>query len=329
MSAPTLEVRDLCTYLSTPRGTAKAVDGVSFVLDSGKTRAIVGESGCGKSMTALSIMQLLPEPVGFVDSGQVLLEGKDLLNLTWSEMRVHRGRDLAMIFQEPMTSLNPVFTVGNQVVESIVAHGGSKAEGQRRALDLLGRVGLEEPAHVLHQYPHQLSGGMRQRVMIAIALANRPKVLIADEPTTALDVTVQAQILSLVREIQQEMGMAVLLITHDLGVVAEMADDVSVMYAGQVVEDAPVRSIFHHPQHPYTRDLLDSLPSRQSRGKDLAIIEGAVPPSTDWPSGCRYAGRCRFRSDACEAVQPPMVRRAASLARCIHLDVVGSSGAPR
>jgi peptide/nickel transport system ATP-binding protein len=322
VSAPLLEVRDLRTYLKTPRGTAWPVDGVSFVLEAGKTRAIVGESGCGKSITALSIVQLLPEPTGFVDRGQVLLEGKDLLDLTWSEMRARRGRDLAMIFQEPMTSLNPVFPIGNQVAEAVAAHGGSMGEGRKRAKELLDRVGIEDPSRVLRQYPHELSGGMRQRVMIAIALANRPKVLIADEPTTALDVTVQAQILSLMREIQKEMGMAVLLITHDLGVVAEMADDVSVMYAGQVVEDAPVRAIFHDPQHPYTRDLLESLPSRQSRGKDLAVIEGAVPEPTAWPKGCRYAARCQFRVDACEAGVPPPVRHDASLARCIRLDAV-------
>jgi oligopeptide/dipeptide ABC transporter ATP-binding protein len=226
-----------------------------------------------------------------------------------------------------MTSLNPVFTIGNQVVESVVAHGGSKDEGRRRALELLERVGIEDPALVQRQYPHELSGGMRQRVMIAIALANRPKVLIADEPTTALDVTVQAQILSLIREIQREMGMAVLLITHDLGVVAEMADDVSVMYAGQVVEDAPVRAIFHDPQHPYTRDLLESLPSRQSRGRDLAVIEGAVPAATAWPKGCRYAGRCRYRVDACEAAAPPPVHSHEADVRCIRLDAIAKADA--
>jgi oligopeptide/dipeptide ABC transporter ATP-binding protein len=329
MIEPVLEVRDLRTYLKTPYGTAWAVDGVSFSLASGKTRALVGESGCGKSMAALSIVQLLPEPAGFVDSGQVLLEGNDLLDLTWNEMRAHRGRDLAMIFQEPMTSLNPVFTIGNQVAEAVVAHGGSKSHGRRRALELLERVGIEAPERVHRQYPHELSGGMRQRAMIAMALANRPKVLIADEPTTALDVTVQAQILALIREIQDEMGMAVLLITHDLGVVAEMADDVSVMYAGHVVESGPVRAIFHHPQHPYTRDLLESLPSRQSRGRDLAVIEGVVPAATGWPTGCRYAGRCRFRVDACEAGTPPMVARGGSEVRCIRVDAIAQAEASR
>jgi peptide/nickel transport system ATP-binding protein len=320
-----LEVRDLRTYLRTPRGTAWAVDGVSFTLEAGQTRGIVGESGCGKSMTALSIMQLLPEPAGFVDSGQVLLDGKDLLDLTWNQMRAYRGRDLAMIFQEPMTSLNPVFTIGNQVAESVVAHGGTKEEGRKRALELLDRVGIERPDIVLRQYPHELSGGMRQRVMIAIALANRPKVLIADEPTTALDVTVQAQILALMREIQKEMGMAILLITHDLGVVAEMADDVSVMYAGVVVEDAPVHQLFNNPQHPYTRDLLESLPSRQQRGKDLAVIEGSVPNATAWPEGCRYANRCRFCIPACVAAPPPMIQvNELSSARCIRVGEISN-----
>jgi oligopeptide/dipeptide ABC transporter ATP-binding protein len=326
---PTLEVRNLRTYLNTPRGRAWAVDGVSFTLPAGKIRAIVGESGCGKSVTALSIMQLLPEPAGFVDSGQVLLEGKDLFDLTWSQMRDHRGVDLAMIFQEPMTSLNPVFTIGNQVTEAVTAHGGLRAEARDRAIHLLERVGIEDPARVLRQYPHELSGGMRQRVMIAIALANRPKVLIADEPTTALDVTVQAQILSLMREIQQEMGMAILLITHDLAVVAEMADDVSVMYAGQVVEDAPVREIFRNPQHPYTRDLLASLPTRHARGRDLNVIEGSVPPAVSWPKGCRYANRCRFCVSECEAGPPAMVPAGPDgEARCIRLAEIAKLEAP-
>ncbi len=327
---PILEVHNLRTYLETPRGRAWAVDCVSFDLTPGKTRAIVGESGSGKSITALSIMQLLPEPAGFVDSGKILLEGKDLLDLTWNQMRDYRGRALAMIFQEPMTSLNPVFTIGNQVAESIVAHGGTWSDGKKRALELLERVGIGQPDMVLRQYPHQLSGGMRQRVMIAIALANRPKILIADEPTTALDVTVQAQILSLMREIQEEMGMAILLITHDLGVVAEMADDVSVMYAGQIVEDAEVHKLFRDPQHPYTIDLLESLPARQHRGKDLAVIEGTVPSATNWPKGCRYANRCQYSTPECTVALPPMVTAAnGSLARCIRLEAVHQARATR
>ncbi len=315
-----LEVRNLRTYLETPRGRAWAVDGVSFSLEAGRTRAIVGESGCGKSITALSIMQLLPEPMGFVDSGEILLNGKDLLDYTWKEVSEFRGSEIAMIFQEPRTSLNPTFTIGNQVAESVVAHGGTWAQGKTRALELLERVGIENPSGVLKQYPHELSGGMQQRVMIAIALANRPKVLIADEPTTALDVTVQAQILSLMKEIQAEMGMAILLITHDLGVVAEMGDDVSVMYAGQIVEDAPVRQLFHSPQHPYTIDLLASRPVRRQRGKDLAVIEGTVPSATDWPQGCRYAERCRFAIPACKAAVPPLVTvEQLTRARCIRV----------
>ena len=326
--SPILEVRNLRTYLETPRGIAWAVDGVSFSLQSGRTRAIVGESGCGKSMTALSIMQLLPEPAGFIDSGEVLLEGRNLLDLTWTEMSAYRGRDISMIFQEPMTSLNPTFTIGNQVAEAVVAHGGSWGQGKDRSLELLNRVGIENPAAVLRQYPHELSGGMRQRVMIASALANRPKLLIADEPTTALDVTVQAQILALMREIQSEMGMAILLITHDLGVVAEMADDVSVMYAGQIVEEAPVRQIFHSPQHPYTIDLLESLPSRQARGKDLAVIEGSVPSATAWPEGCRYANRCRFAIHACLEAIPPIVETPpGNQARCIRIGDLTPTGA--
>jgi peptide/nickel transport system ATP-binding protein len=324
---PVLEVRNLRTYLETIRGRAWPVDGVSFDLHPGKIRAIVGESGSGKSITALSIMQLLPEPAGFIDSGQILLEGKDLLDLTWNEMRQHRGHDLAMIFQEPMTSLNPVFTIGNQVAESVVAHGGTWEQGKKRALELLERVGMERPELVLRQYPHELSGGMRQRVMIAIALANRPKVLIADEPTTALDVTVQAQILSLMREIQKEMGMAILLITHDLGVVAEMADDVSVMYAGKIVEDAPVRDLFRCPQHPYTIDLLESLPARQHRGQDLAVIEGNVPAATAWPAGCRYANRCQYCIPACTEGEIPMVTvNGVTDARCIRIGQFGRGG---
>ncbi len=305
MAQPLLDVRDLHTFLSSPRGVARAVDGVSFTIDPGQIRAIVGESGCGKSMTALSIMQLLPEPAGTIDSGQILFNGKDLLDLTWSQMRDVRGNDIAMIFQEPMTSLNPVYTIGNQVRESAEVHGKSKKEAQELAADLLNRVGIENPAATLRQYPHELSGGMRQRVMISIALANRPKLLVADEPTTALDVTVQAQILRLMRDMQKEFGMAILLITHDLGVVAEMADVVSVMYAGQVVEESPVRDLFHDPKHPYTRDLLASLPSREARGKALRVIGGTVPPSTAWPVGCRYANRCEFCDKVPYETPPP------------------------
>jgi oligopeptide/dipeptide ABC transporter ATP-binding protein len=319
MAEPILEVRNLKTYLDTADGVAKAVDGVSFAVEAGRTLGIVGESGSGKSMTALSIMQLLPEPVGYIDEGQVLYAGKDLLDLTWSQMREIRGREIAMIFQEPMTSLNPTFTIGNQLKEASLVHGKSVEEADDLADYLLGKVGIENPRLTLRQYPHELSGGMRQRVMIAIALSNRPKVLIADEPTTALDVTVQAQILSLIAEMQKEFGMAVLLITHDLGVIAEMADDVCVMYAGQIVEDSPVLDLFRHPKHPYTQDLLLSLPGRKQRGKDLAVIAGRVPNPTRWPVGCRFANRCRHKLSVCETVAPTELSLTPSISVRCHL----------
>jgi oligopeptide/dipeptide ABC transporter ATP-binding protein len=302
---PLLQVEELRTYFKTPRGIARAVDGVSFSLDRGETLAIVGESGCGKSMTALSLLQLVPEPAGYIDGGRVLLDGVDLLDYTWDEMRALRGCDLAMIFQEPMTSLNPTLTVGRQLVETMEVHETARGELARaRATDLLGRVGLEDPAQALRQYPHELSGGMRQRVMIAMALANEPRVLIADEPTTALDVTVQAQILALLRRLQQETGMAVLLITHDLGIVAEMADHVGVMYAGQIVESAPTRDLFNEPRHPYTRGLFASLPARVRRGQDLTTLEGVVPEATAWPPACRFEPRCPHRWATCATVAP-------------------------
>jgi oligopeptide/dipeptide ABC transporter ATP-binding protein len=297
-------VENLRTYFETPAGTVRAVDGVSFSLNVGETLAIVGESGCGKSMTALSILQLVPEPAGYIASGRILFEGRDLLDLTWEQMRVHRGRDIGMIFQEPMTSLNPVYTIGYQLLESMQVHGVAEDVARKRVLDLLDRVRLERPERIMRQYPHELSGGMRQRVMIAMALANRPKLLIADEPTTALDVTVQAQILELLAELQREMQMAVLLISHDLGIVAEMADHVAVMYAGEVVENAAAADIYGHPKHPYTRGLFASLPSRQQRGKDLVTLEGIVPDPLRWPSGCRFAARCPSRFEPCGGVHP-------------------------
>jgi oligopeptide/dipeptide ABC transporter ATP-binding protein len=299
-----LEVRNLKTYFKTPRGIAKAVDGVSFTLEKGKTLGIVGESGCGKSMTALSLLQLVPEPAGYVEDGRILFEGKDLLDYTWDQMRAVRGKDIAMIFQEPMTSLNPTFTIGYQIREAMLIHGKQADEAQSRALELLKRVGLPDPAQTLRQYPHELSGGMRQRVMIAIALANRPKLLIADEPTTALDVTVQAQILALIRELQEETGMSVLLITHDLGIVAEVTDHVCVMYAGQVVESAATRDLFRDPRHPYTKGLFASLPARNRRGQDLATLEGVVPDPSNWPKACRFAPRCPYRWDQCDLIAP-------------------------
>jgi len=305
MNTPLLQVENLRTYFHTPYGIARAVDGVSFRVQAGETVAIVGESGCGKSMTALSLLQLVPEPAGYIEGGRILFEGKDLLDRTWNQMRQVRGRDIAMIFQEPMTSLNAVFTIGTQLVEAMTIHStATRIEAEKRAITLLERVKLPQPTQVMRQYPHELSGGMRQRVMIAMALANRPKLLIADEPTTALDVTVQAQILDLLRELQQETGMAVLLITHDLGIVTRMADHVAVMYAGQVVENAPTRQLFHHPQHPYTKGLFASLPTRSQRGKDLATLEGTVPQSNNWPASCRFEPRCPSRWQTCAQIAP-------------------------
>jgi oligopeptide/dipeptide ABC transporter ATP-binding protein len=302
---PLLEVIDLRTYFRTPRGISRAVDGVSFSLEKGRTLAIVGESGCGKSVTSLSIMQLLPEPAGYVESGEIRFNGQDLLDLTGEQMRHFRGSQVAMIFQEPMTSLNPVFTIGNQVTEGLEVHGIARGRAAwKRGTDLLDRVGIQDPRSVMERYPHELSGGMRQRVMIAAALACEPELLIADEPTTALDVTVQAQILSLLAELQKETGMAVLLISHDLGIVAEMADDVAVMYAGEIIEKATAESLYAHPKHPYTRGLFASLPSRQQRGKDLVTLEGTVPDPLTWPPGCRFTARCPERFEPCPTTHP-------------------------
>jgi oligopeptide/dipeptide ABC transporter ATP-binding protein len=306
MNQPLLQVEDLRTYFHSPGGLVRAVDGVSFSVDVGQTLAIVGESGCGKSMTALSLLQLVPEPAGYIASGRILFEGKDLLDLTWEDMRVHRGKDISIIFQEPMTSLNPVHTIGFQLLEGMQVHGVSEDKARKQILYLLDRVGLDRPDRVMRQYPHELSGGMRQRVMIAMALANRPKLLIADEPTTALDVTVQAQILDLLAEVQREMQMAVLLISHDLGIVAEMADHVAVMYAGEIVENAPATQIYKDPKHPYTRGLFASLPSRQQRGKDLVTLEGIVPDPRAWPPGCRFAARCPSCFEPCPTVHPEL-----------------------
>lgn len=302
---PLLQVDNLCTYFDTPYGVARAVDGVSFSLEAGETLAIVGESGCGKSMTALSILQLVPEPAGYIDKGRILFEDRDLLDLTWEQMRSIRGRDIAMIFQEPMTSLNAVYTVGWQLKEAMTLHRTAMGDAaERRGIELLDRVGLDNPSQAMRQYPHELSGGMRQRVMIAMALANKPKLLIADEPTTALDVTIQAQILDLLRDLQRDTDMAMLLITHDLGIVAKTAQNVAVMYAGQIVENAPTQTLFRDPLHPYTRGLFASLPTRGRRGHDLDTLEGIVPQATNWPDGCRFEPRCKYRWDTCARVMP-------------------------
>jgi oligopeptide/dipeptide ABC transporter ATP-binding protein len=303
--APLLRVSNLCTSFFTSDGEVRAVDGVSFDIVDGKTVGLVGESGCGKSVTALSIMQLLPKSTGRIVGGEIQFQAKDLTSLPQQEMRRIRGNEISMIFQEPMTSLNPVMTVGDQIAETVRLHqGASRSEARNRAIEMLRLVKIADPQKRVGNYPHQFSGGQRQRVMIAMALACTPKLLIADEPTTALDVTIQAQILELIGELQGRLGMAVLLITHDLGVVAERADEVAVMYAGKIVESAKPEVIFSRPKHPYTIGLLDSLPGRRGGKKRLAAIPGMVPSPLDWPTGCRFRDRC-MRADACCAAQPP------------------------
>ncbi len=305
MSTPVLSVRDLHTHFPTPQGMSRAVDGVSFEVHPGETLAIVGESGCGKSVTSLSIMGLVPRP-GFHPQGEVLFQGRDLLKLKEAERCRLRGAELAMIFQEPMTSLNPILRVGTQVGEVLRHHKGlSRAEARQAAVELLDRVGIPDPARRVDDHPHQMSGGMKQRVMIAMALACRPRLLIADEPTTALDVTVQAQILMLLKRLQVAENMGVVLITHDLGVVAEVADRVVVMYAGRVVESAPAEELFRRPRHPYTLGLFRSLPRVTGPRERLATIPGMVPRATQYPAGCRFRGRCSFATDVC-AQEPPL-----------------------
>jgi peptide/nickel transport system ATP-binding protein len=317
MNKSLLEVRDLKIAFSGQDGRrTQAVDGVSFSVEAGKTLGIVGESGCGKSVTSLSIMGLLPKASAQV-SGEILFEGKDLTKQPDHVLRDLRGDRIAMVFQEPMTSLNPSYTVGYQIVEAIVRHRRvSGKEAEARAIEMLRRVRIPNPEARLHDYPHKLSGGMRQRAMIAMALACDPKLLIADEPTTALDVTIQAQILELMRKLREETGAAIVLITHDLGVVAEVCDEVVVMYAGQVVERASVEELFRFPQHPYTVGLLGALPRLDQPRPRLAAIEGAVPNMTAPPQGCRFQARCPFRIAKC-AEMPPLAETAGGhLARC-------------
>jgi oligopeptide/dipeptide ABC transporter ATP-binding protein len=305
--APLLRVRDLVTSFRTDAGALRAVDGVSFDVPRASTVALVGESGCGKSVTALSILRLVTPP-GRTESGSVELEGRDLLSLPEREMRAVRGNAVSMIFQEPMTSLNPVYTAGRQIMESLLVHQkASRREARLRAVELLRVVGIPEPETNVDAYPHELSGGQRQRVMIAMALACEPKLLLADEPTTALDVTIQAQILDLLATLQRRLSMSILLITHDLGVVAENAHHVVVMYAARVVEAAPVRELFARPMHPYTRGLLESIPRPLSGAhRRLATIEGLVPDLRKLPGGCRFADRCPMRIDVCTREEPPL-----------------------
>jgi len=305
MTAPLLSVAGLGVGFATDQGPIEVVEGLSFSLAAGRTLAIVGESGCGKSVTSLALMRLLP-PNARV-AGRVMFDGADLLSLPEPEMRALRGGAMAMIFQEPMTSLNPAFTVGDQIAEAIRLH---RAVGEREAAEeavaMLARVRIPDARARAREYPHRLSGGMRQRVMIAMAMACRPKLLIADEPTTALDVTIQAQILDLMREMAAESGTAIILITHDLGVVAEMADDVLVMYAGRAAEQAPARVLFAEPQHPYTVGLMGAIPRLDEERARLATIDGAVPSPAAWPPGCRFAPRCPFAAPRCGAEAPPV-----------------------
>ena len=301
-----LEVRDLRTSFTTDAGTFNAVEGVSFSLEPGQTLGLVGESGCGKSVTALSIMGLVAPP-GRIAAGQVLFEGDDLLKLPAARMRDLRGDRLAMIFQEPMTSLNPAFTIGDQIVEGILRHRAIGRDAARKqAIEMLERVRIPSPVRRFDDYPHKLSGGMRQRAMIAMALACRPKLLIADEPTTALDVTVQAQILELMRVLREETGTAIILITHDLGVVAELAHEVAVMYSGRIVEKARVEALFARPQHPYTIGLLGSIPKLHLEQPRLPAIQGQVPDPAYPPPGCRFEPRCPFSTAQCRAEEPPL-----------------------
>ena len=304
-SEPVLELRDLSVRF---RGMGTdLIDGVSLSIQPGKTLCLVGESGCGKSVTSLAVMGLLPRGAARITHGQALYRGRDLGAMGRAELESLRGNRIAMIFQEPMTSLNPVFTIGDQVAESVRRHKGcSLAEARARALEMFRKVRIPAAEKRLDDYPHQLSGGMRQRVMIAMALANDPDLLIADEPTTALDVTIQAQILGLIRELQAEMGTALLLITHDLGVVAETADEVAVMYAGRVVEQGPVDRVFNDPQHPYTLGLMGSVPSVAGRQGRLLTIPGSVPPPDAMPPGCRFATRCPFVQEACTRIRPAL-----------------------
>ncbi|MBR0800752.1 ABC transporter ATP-binding protein [Bradyrhizobium jicamae] len=315
---PLLRVRNLRTHFHTRMGVMKAVDGVDLEVGEGKTLGIVGESGSGKSVIALSIMGLIESPGHVVEDSRILFDGRDLARLPEPEMQAIRGNAISMIFQEPMTSLNPVYTAGNQIIEAIRLHRkiGAK-EARECAIELLRLVGIPSPEQRFSAYPHQLSGGMRQRVMIAMALACEPRLLIADEPTTALDVTIQAQILELLRELRQRLGMSMILITHDLGVVAEICDDVAVMYAGRVVERGPVSAIFRNPQHPYTEALLRSIPLLgMTQAMPLNVIPGKVPSPLHWPRGCRFAARCNYAVERCRCEEPALAESGEGWAAC-------------
>ncbi len=319
MTTPLLEVNNLKTYFFTERGRVKAVDNVSFHVGEGRTLSIVGESGCGKSVTALSVMRLIPQPPGKIVEGEIRFDGTDLLTLSEKKMRAIRGNKISMIFQEPMTSLNPVFKVGDQIAEVIQLHEKiGKRESMDHATDLLKQVGIPSPETRINDYPHQMSGGMRQRVMIAMALACHPRLIIADEPTTALDVTIQAQILELMEQLSRTTGTAILLITHDLGVVAETAEQVVVMYAGRVVEEADVKTLFNNPLHPYTQGLMRSIPgtSEEEGRVRLEAIPGMVPSLLDLPLGCKFNDRCRHATEQCAEEEPELISKEGHTVRC-------------
>ena len=324
MAEKILEVKDLVVQFNTDRGLVTAVNGVNFEVHKGRTIGIVGESGSGKSVSALAIMQLIPSPPGKIAGGQIEYKGESLLDKSDAEMRKIRGNKIAMIFQEPMTSLNPVFTVGNQIEEVLTLHQSelSKNDRRKKAVDLLGLVGIPSPDRRYKEYPHQLSGGMKQRVMIAMSLACEPDILIADEPTTALDVTIQAQILELMNKLQKELGMGIIMITHDLGVVAETCDDVAVMYCGKIVEKSDVKTIFNNPKHPYTIGLLNSIPSFDSTSSEeksrLPTIEGMVPSLFDLPKGCSFQDRCDYSSDKCINDQQLQLVAKSHMVSCCH-----------
>jgi len=306
---PILEVRSLSVYFSTEEGIIKAVEDVSFEIYPSEILCLVGESGCGKSVTALSILKLIPSPPGEIISGRIIFNGRDITKLSEKEMEKIRGNEISMIFQEPMTSLNPVFTIGDQIIEAIELHQRLKRnEARKKAIEILGKVKIPLPDKRIDDYPHQLSGGMRQRAMIAMALSCEPKLLIADEPTTALDVTIQAQVLSLLKEIQSEMDMAIMLITHDLGIVSEIADRVAVMYGGRLVETGPIDDIFNHTSHPYTKGLLDSIPKIEEKIKRLNAIPGQVPNPMDLPQGCKFHPRCSMAVEECRNIEPQLFK---------------------
>ncbi len=315
-----LRVEGLKTYFFTDEGVARAVDGVSLYIRKGKTLGLVGESGCGKSVTALSILRLVPPPNGRIVEGKIEFEGMDLLSLPEKEMQKVRGKRIAMVFQEPMTSLNPVYTIGNQIEEAVVLHQGrGRKEAKGRVIELLRKVGIPSPEVRYHQHPHLLSGGMRQRAMVAMALASKPALLIADEPTTALDVTVQAQILELLSGLQQELGMSILLITHSLAVIAEMADDVDVMYAGKIMERASAEELFTKPKNPYTLGLFGSLPRLGEKKERLEVIPGQVPNPLDYPSGCHFRTRCPYRQKICEEAEPRLKKKSPGHFSACHI----------